>query len=56
VLQRELVNELSIKVISGEYVMGDTILVDADKKGKLVFKKKVVKKIVKKVVKKADKA
>ncbi|MGK0366258.1 MAG: ATP-dependent Clp protease ATP-binding subunit ClpB, partial [Saprospiraceae bacterium] len=56
VLQREVVNELSIKVISGEYDMGDTILVDADKKGKLVFKKKVEKKTVKKVVKKADKA
>jgi hypothetical protein len=52
------VNELSIKVISGEYDMGDTILVDADKKTKkLVFKKKgVVKKTVKKVEKKADKA
>ena len=58
VLQRELVNELSIKVISGEYDMGDTILVDADKKGKLVFTKKdeeTKKKVVKKVVKKTEK-
>ena len=40
VLQRELINELSKKVISGEYDMGDTIVVDTDKKKQLTFGKK----------------
>ncbi|HEX5113389.1 MAG TPA: AAA family ATPase [Saprospiraceae bacterium] len=33
VIETELVNELAIQVLSGQFVAGDTIYVDADKKG-----------------------
>jgi ATP-dependent Clp protease ATP-binding subunit ClpB len=36
VLQRELVNELSKALLSGKFVPGDTILVDADSSGQLL--------------------
>ena len=36
VLQKEVVNELSKHVLSGEFVLGDTIYIDANKKG-LIF-------------------
>lgn len=39
VLQRELINELSKKVIAGEFVAGDNIAVGIDKSKKLTFKK-----------------
>jgi len=41
VLQRELVNELSKYLLSGKFVLGDTIVVDTDPTGQfLSFEKK----------------
>ena len=40
-LQRELVNELAKHVLAGDYVKGDTVLIDADGAG-LVFGRKAV--------------
>ncbi|MFK7808079.1 MAG: ATP-dependent chaperone ClpB [Saprospiraceae bacterium] len=43
VLQRELINELSKEVLSGEFGSGDTIYVGANKKRKLTFSKNPIK-------------
>ncbi len=37
VLQKEVINEISKRILSGEYGPGDTILIDSDPKG-LVFR------------------
>jgi hypothetical protein len=41
-LQRELVNELAKHVLAGNYVKGDTVLIDADAAGLLFGRKTVV--------------
>jgi len=39
VIQRDVQNPLATKILAGEYGEGDTVLVGADKKGELTFKK-----------------
>jgi ATP-dependent Clp protease ATP-binding subunit ClpB len=39
VLQKEVINELSKRVLSGEFGASDTIYIDADAKGLLSFRK-----------------
>ncbi len=41
-LQRELINELAKYVLAGDYVKGDTVLIDADAAGLLFGRKSVV--------------
>ena len=38
-IQQEIENPLSVKLLSGEFVAGDTIKVDVDAQGKLTFDK-----------------
>jgi ATP-dependent Clp protease ATP-binding subunit ClpA len=42
-LQRELINELAKHLLAGDYVKGDTVLIDADGAGLLFGRKSVVK-------------
>ncbi|BDS14165.1 ATP-dependent Clp protease ATP-binding subunit [Aureispira anguillae] len=48
VLQREVDNELSKHLLSGEFDLGDLIYVDVDKSKKLIFKNKKVQEVAKK--------
>ncbi len=41
-IQRELINELAKYVLAGDYVKGDTVLIDADAAGLLFGRKSVV--------------
>ena len=38
-IQQEIENPLSVKLLSGEFVAGDTIKVDVDTQGNLTFDK-----------------
>ncbi len=39
-IQRDIENPLALKILAGDYKDGDTIIIAADKKGELVFKRK----------------